>query len=131
MYLFIEAIQIVAAFIPGAPIEVMGGVLFGGFFGVVWCTVGALGTVIVFFLVRKFGRPFVYKIFPKQKLDDVKILNDKKAHINCASALCISRNSKGFPDLYRGTYKNQTDEIFSDSCFRKDSSNDLFGSYGS
>lgn len=57
----------------------MGGDLFGGFFGVVWCTVGALiGTVIVFFLVRKFGRPFVYKIFPKQKLDDVKILNDEK-----------------------------------------------------
>lgn len=79
IFISIEIIQIVAAFIPGAPVEVMSGVLFGSFWGVVWCSVGALaGTIIVFFLVRRFGRPLVYKIFPKEKLDSVKILNDEK-----------------------------------------------------
>lgn len=78
-FICIEIVQIVAAFIPGAPIEVMSGVLFGGFWGVIWCLAGIfIGTVIVFFLVRKFGRPLVYKLFPKEKLDAVKILNDEK-----------------------------------------------------
>lgn len=78
-FICIEIIQIVAAFIPGTPIEVMSGVLFGGFWGVVWCYAGVLaGMIIVFLLVRKFGRPFVYKLFPKEKLESVKILNDEK-----------------------------------------------------
>lgn len=79
VFVFIEVIQIVCAIIPGAPIEVMSGVLFGGFWGVVWCVVGIyLGTVIVFCLVRKFGRPLVYKLFPQEKLDAIKILNDER-----------------------------------------------------
>lgn len=78
-FIGIEIAQIVAAFIPGAPVEVMSGVLFGAVWGVIWCFAGIfIGTVIVFFLVRKFGRPLVYKLFPQEKLDTVKILNDEK-----------------------------------------------------
>ena len=79
VFILVEILQIIAAFIPGAPIEVMSGVLFGKFWGIIWCDVGVfLGTVIVFYLVRTFGRPLVFKLFPKEKLDTVKILNDEK-----------------------------------------------------
>lgn len=74
----IEILQIVAAFIPGAPIEVMSGVLFGSIWGVVWCFAGAFtGTVIVFYLVRRFGKPLVFKFFSPKKLESFSILNDE------------------------------------------------------
>lgn len=77
-FVAIEIIQIVAAVIPGAPIEVMSGVLFGSVWGVVWCFIGIFtGTSIVFFLVRKFGRPLINKLFPKIRLDNISILNDE------------------------------------------------------
>jgi uncharacterized membrane protein YdjX (TVP38/TMEM64 family) len=79
VFVCIEILQIVAAFIPGAPIEIMSGVLFGGVWGVIWCIVGIyIGTAIVFFMVRKFGRPLVDKLFPKNRLDTIKILNDEE-----------------------------------------------------
>lgn len=78
-FIFIEILQIVAAFIPGAPVEVMSGVLFGGLFGVIWCFIGIFaGTAIVFTLVRKFGRPLVFKVFPQEKLERFSLLNDEK-----------------------------------------------------
>lgn len=78
-FIGIEILQIVAAFIPGAPIEVMSGVLFGSVWGVIWCFIGVfIGTVIVFYLVRKFGKPLVFKLFPKEKLENMKLLNDEK-----------------------------------------------------
>jgi len=43
------------------------------------CLTGALiGTVIVYYLVRKFGKPLVFKFFPEEKFNAVKILNDDK-----------------------------------------------------
>lgn len=78
-FIGIEILQIVAAFIPGAPVEVMSGVLFGSVWGVIWCFVGVFtGTVIVFYLVRRFGRPLVFRLFPEEKLEAVKLLNDEK-----------------------------------------------------
>lgn len=78
-FIGIEVLQIVAAFIPGAPVDVMSGVLFGAVWGVVWCFIGVfIGTVIVFCLVRKFGRPLVYSLFPKEKLENIRLLNDEK-----------------------------------------------------
>lgn len=79
VFVGIEILQIVAAFVPGAPIEVMSGVLFGGFWGIVWCVSGVfIGTIIVFNLVKKFGRPLVEKVFPNKKFDDLKLLKDER-----------------------------------------------------
>lgn len=78
-FIGIEIIQIVAAFIPGAPVDVMSGILFGAFWGIIWCFIGIfIGTVLVFCLVRKFGRPFVYRLFPKEKIEGIRILRDEK-----------------------------------------------------
>ncbi len=78
-FIGVEILQIVLAVIPGAPVEVMSGVLFGPIWGVIWCFAGIFtGTAIVFSLVRKFGRPFVLKMFPEEKLERFSLLNDEK-----------------------------------------------------
>lgn len=79
IFVCVEIIQIVAAFVPGAPIEIMSGVLFGGFWGIIWCITGIyLGSAIVFLLVRKFGRPLVCRLFSQEKLNSASLLNDEK-----------------------------------------------------
>lgn len=78
-FIGVEILQIILAVIPGAPVEVMSGVLFGPLWGVVWCFAGIfIGTAIVFTLVRKLGRPFVLKMFPKEKLQRFSLLNNEK-----------------------------------------------------
>ncbi len=79
VFVGLEILQIVAAFIPGAPVEVLGGVLFGSFHGVIFCFAGVfIGTVLVFYLVKLFGQPLVNKIFPQEKLENIRILKDEK-----------------------------------------------------
>ncbi|MBQ8297127.1 MAG: TVP38/TMEM64 family protein [Ruminococcus sp.] len=107
IFVGIEIIQIVAAVIPGAPIEIMSGVLFGSFWGIVWCVVGVyIGTVIVFTLVRKFGRPIVYKFFPQEKLEAIKLFNDeKKLALTAFILLAIPGTPKDFITYIAGLTK--------------------------
>lgn len=106
-FVVIEIIQIVAAVIPGAPIEMMSGVLFGSVWGIIWCVVGVYaGTVIVFTLVRKFGRPLVNKFFPNNKLDALKIFNDeKKLAVTAFILLAIPGTPKDFITYIAGLTK--------------------------
>lgn len=79
IFIAIEILQIVLAFIPGAPVDIMGGVLFGKLWGTVFCFVGVFtGTIIVFYLVRIFGKPLVIKLFSKEKFENNRLLNDEK-----------------------------------------------------
>lgn len=79
IFVGMEILQIVLAFIPGAPVDIIGGVLFGKLWGSVLCFVGIFtGTMIVFYLVRIFGKPLVEKIFPKEKLENHRILKNEK-----------------------------------------------------
>ena len=49
IFVGMEILQIVLAFIPGAPVDIIGGVLFGKLWGSVLCFVGIFtGTMIVF-----------------------------------------------------------------------------------
>ena len=51
----IEILQVVLAVIPGEPIEILAGILFGGLGGMILCLLGSLiGTIIIFFGVRYF-----------------------------------------------------------------------------
>lgn len=81
-FICLEILQIVAAFVPGAPVEILGGVLFGGFWGVILCFAGIFtGSALVFSLVKKFGQPLVHKIFSQEKLERnkfMKLMNDEK-----------------------------------------------------
>ena len=64
--ILLQAVQVVIAPIPGEVTTLIGGYLYGPFFGVVLSTVGVtLGSYIAFVLARKLGRPFVEKYVNK------------------------------------------------------------------
>ena len=73
------AVQVVFAFIPGEMVEIAAGVLFGPWWGTLFCLVAeTVGSVIVILLVRRFGRGFVESLYPREKIDALPILNDRK-----------------------------------------------------
>lgn len=78
-FIFICALQVVVAFIPGEVVEVAVGYVFGAWWGSVIALAGiVLGSVAVIFLVRRFGRKFVYTFYPKEKMDKLPILNNPR-----------------------------------------------------
>ena len=69
-------LQVVVAIIPGEPLEIVGGYAFGAWWGTVLCLIGAVqGSVAVFALVRRWGRPLAEVFFPKEKLDKLQFLH--------------------------------------------------------
>ena len=72
-----QMLQIVVAFLPGEPIELVSGMMYGGFFGALLCLAGVvLGTYLVFFAVQKFGSSLIAAFHDEKKL---KKLN----HLSC------------------------------------------------
>lgn len=79
IFMAVCAVQVVFAFIPGEVVEIAAGVLFGPWWGTLFCLVAeTLGSVIVILLVRKFGRRLVESLYPREKIDALPILNDRK-----------------------------------------------------
>lgn len=77
IFTFIQALQVVIAVIP--PIQVVGGVLFGWFWGGLLSFLGTLlGTMAIFALVKKFGRPIVEAFVDEKQLKKFKFLQDEK-----------------------------------------------------
>lgn len=72
------AFQIVIAVIPGGPLEITGGFLFGGWLGTLLTVTGAfLGTLLVYTMVRKFGRPLVNLFVSEENFKKFSILEDE------------------------------------------------------
>ena len=77
IFTFIQALQVVIAVIP--PIQVVGGVLFGWFWGGLLSFLGTLlGTMAIFVLVKKFGRPIVEAFVDEKQLKKFKFLQNEK-----------------------------------------------------
>jgi NRPS condensation-like uncharacterized protein/uncharacterized membrane protein YdjX (TVP38/TMEM64 family) len=75
----IQILQIVIAFIPGEPIEILAGVLYGTFGGLVLCLVGcAIASTIIFTLSKKSGKPLLNRFFGEEKVKDWQWIHDKK-----------------------------------------------------
>ena len=75
----IQLLQIFIAFIPGEPIELMLGFIWGPWIGLLTCLLGIfIGTVIIFLLVKKLGRPFVQKVVGDKDLSTYKFLSDPR-----------------------------------------------------
>lgn len=73
------ALQIVIAFIPGGPLELIAGMLFGSVKGILFSMLGAAaGTGIVCLLVKFFGRPLVHFFVPEQTMERFSVLQDEK-----------------------------------------------------
>jgi len=61
-FFILQLLQIIIAPIPGGTVGLVGGALFGTFWGFVISIAGTLvGSAIVFLLAKRFGRPFVLK----------------------------------------------------------------------
>jgi NRPS condensation-like uncharacterized protein/uncharacterized membrane protein YdjX (TVP38/TMEM64 family) len=75
----IQIIQIVIAFIPGEPIEIFAGVLYGTFGGLVVCLVGcAIASAIIFKLSKKFGRLLLNRFFGVKKVKGWRWIQDNQ-----------------------------------------------------
>ena len=79
IFIVIQFVQIIFAFIPGELIEVGAGYVYGGIKGLILCLIGALlATVVIFGLTRLFGRRFTEMIIGKKDLKKLKFLQDEQ-----------------------------------------------------
>ena len=74
----IQLLQIFIALIPGEPVELMLGYVWGPWLGTLTCLLGIfIGTLTIFLLVRKLGMKFVRKVVGTDDLTKYKFLSDK------------------------------------------------------
>lgn len=79
IFIAVCVVQVVIAFIPGEAVEIAAGVIFGSWFGTILCLIGiTLGSIVIIFLVRIFGRKFVESLYPREKIDSLPILREPK-----------------------------------------------------
>lgn len=79
LYMFCVILQILVAFIPGEPLELVAGYAFGAIHGTVLCLLAStIGSVLVFGLVRRFGTHLVEVFYPVEKLRELRFLKKSK-----------------------------------------------------
>ncbi len=79
IFIGIQILQVVFAFIPGEAVEFAAGYVFGAFWGTVLCLVGvSIATALIFGLTRLLGRKFTEIMLDKKDLKKLKFLNDEK-----------------------------------------------------
>jgi uncharacterized membrane protein YdjX (TVP38/TMEM64 family) len=72
-------VQVIVAFIPGEPLEIAAGYAFGAIEGTLLCLLGgALGSLAVICLVRKFGMRLVNMFFSQEKVRSLRFLQVSK-----------------------------------------------------
>lgn len=68
-------LQIVLAFLPGEPLELASGYIFGDLWGTIICLIGScLGTIIIYYLVHNFRYRIIDVMFKKDKIQEVERL---------------------------------------------------------
>ena len=79
VFIAIQFVQVIIAFIPGEPVEILGGFLFGSVIGSLLCLVGSfLGTTAVYYLVKVIGKPLVGAFVNKKVIKKHDFLNNEK-----------------------------------------------------
>lgn len=72
----LQLAQIALIILPGEPLEILAGMCYGAIGGTVFVFISVFATTtIIYLLVRKYGRKFLYQSFKKEKVD--KIENSK------------------------------------------------------
>ena len=75
----LQMLQIVVAVIPGGPVQLIAGAAYGAWMGLLILVSGcAAATTLVFFLVRKFGQPFIVRFFGADVINNWGFLKDEK-----------------------------------------------------
>ena len=73
----LQILQVILAVIPGEPIELLAGAMFGTWGGLLTCYLGLLlGSGGIFWAVRKFGYPLLTKFVSEEKLQSYKFLHN-------------------------------------------------------
>ncbi len=77
--LLVQILQVIIAFIPGEPIELLAGVLYGTIGGMITCLAGCiLASTIIFTLSKKFGKGLLYSFFKEENIKKWKWLHDNR-----------------------------------------------------
>ncbi|MDY4754234.1 MAG: VTT domain-containing protein [Candidatus Faecousia sp.] len=80
VFLGMVIFQVILAFIPGEPFEIAAGYAFGAVEGTILSIAGAaVGSIITFSLVRRFGMGLVRVFFSEEKINSVKFLKTSNA----------------------------------------------------
>ena len=91
--LALQFAQIFLVIVPGEPLEILAGMCYGSVGGTLFCLFSvALSTVVVYGLVRKFGKKFIYQSFDQKKIDRIeksKIFQNPKK-IEFILAMCFA-----------------------------------------
>ncbi len=75
--LLLQLLQVIIAFIPGEVVQVAAGMLYGPLWGSVIILVGAcLSTILIYYLVRRLGTPFVSKMVPREMQEKLGFVSD-------------------------------------------------------
>ena len=71
----IQIVQIVIAFIPGEPVEILAGVMFGGFGGLFLCLLGCvIASTGVFLMSKKLGTAIVKRYYTDENVEKLSFL---------------------------------------------------------
>ena len=85
--------QIFLVIIPGEPLEILAGMCYGSIGGTIFCLFSiVVSTAMVFGLVRKYGKKFIYQSFDQKKINRIeksKIFQNPKK-IEFILALCFA-----------------------------------------
>ncbi len=74
----IQVGQIIVAFLPGEPVEIIMGIMYGTWGGLATCLLGiAIGSIIVYILAKLIGEPFIKLFINLDDLNKYKFLKDK------------------------------------------------------
>ena len=77
--LAVQILQIVIAVIPGEPVELLAGFLYGPWGGLLFCLAGsAIGCTLVFLLVRRFGKGLIQKMCDSKKVQQLRFMRNEK-----------------------------------------------------
>lgn len=69
----LQVAQVFLIIVPGEPIEILSGMCYGGLWGTVFIMVSvSIISIAIYFLVRKFGRKFVYDFCDEKKVEKIE-----------------------------------------------------------
>lgn len=104
IFVAMVVIQVLVAFIPGEPVELLAGYAFGVLEGSLLTMTGFLiGSLLIFLLVRRFGVRLVEVFFSREKISELGFLkNPKKAQVLAFILMSIPGTPKDFLSYFAG-----------------------------
>ena len=104
IFVAMVVIQVLVAFIPGEPVELLAGYAFGVLEGSLLTMAGFLiGSLLIFLLVRRFGVHLVEVFFSREKISELGFLkNPKKAQVLAFILMSIPGTPKDFLSYFAG-----------------------------